>query len=292
MKEHLHLCIIFGLLTMLSCKEPPAGRMVSFDGYKLHVLENGIGEPTVIFEGGINCSTNSYDKLRILASEFTRVISYDHAGIGYSTQSPNQRTLPNYVSELYRLLEKEKIDPPYILVGHSIGGFIIRYFAHIYPNDVAGLVFIDMPPDDWFNYIRTTHSSKDVLMFNKIFDPDLTVTYRGVANKELKMYEYNTELLEGIKIPRHIPVRMLTSIRFDNWTKEKGYHPEDLIIWAEMQAEVLEGVPDAKQIITEKSGHFIQGTEPELIINAIKDLVYKYRNTIQDTINSGPKKTR
>ena len=289
MKGLIHLCIIFVLLTILSSNEPPDGRMISFGDYKLHVIVNGTGEPAVIFEGGLECSTKLYDKLRIPVSEFTRAVSYDHAGIGYSTRSPDQRTLPNYVNELCRLLRKEEIYPPYILVGHSIGGFIIRYFAHIYPNDVAGLVFIDMPPDDWFNYIRTTHSPEDLLMFNKIFDPDLTDTYKGVGKEELKMYEYNTALLEGIKIPHHIPVRMVTSIKYYSWTKEKGYHPEDMIIWAEMQAEVLEGVPDSKQIITEKSGHFIQGSEPELVIDAIKELVDKYRNSKQDSINSGRK---
>jgi len=274
---------------MLSSNEPPEGRMISFADYKLHVIINGNGEPAVIFEGGLECSTTLYDKLRIPVSEFTRAISYDHAGIGYSTRSPNQRILPSYVSELYKLLEKEKIYPPYILVGHSIGGFIIRYFAHIYPDDVVGLVFIDMPPDDWFNYIRTTHSHEDLLKFNKIFDPAITDTYKGVGRKELEMYEYNTELLKDIKIPQHIPVRMVTSIKYYNWTEEKGYHPEDMIIWAEMQAEVLKGVPDSKQIITEKSGHFIQGSEPELIVDAIKELVDKYRNSKLDSINSGRK---
>jgi hypothetical protein len=143
-----------------------------------------------------------------------------------------------------------------------------------------------MPPDNWFNYIRTTHSPADVLIFDKIFDPEITEEYKGMGKKELEMYEYNTELLKDISIPPHIPVIMLTSIKWDKFTQSKGYHPEDMIVWAQMQAEVLEGLPDAKQIITEQSGHFLQETEPELVINAVKELVDKYRNSQLDSISS------
>jgi len=290
MNKLVNISFIIGIALLLaSCNEKMPGNFVTFDNYNLHVIENGTGEPVVIFEGGLNCTTYSYDMLRIPVSKFTRTISYDHAGIGYSTESPDQRTLPVYVNELRRLLEKEMLPPPYILVGHSIGGFIVRYFAHLYPDEVAGLVFIDMPPDEWFNYIRTTHSPEDVQTFNRIFDPAITVFYEGVAKKELEMYEHNTELLKDIKIPPHISVRMLTSIRFDEFTKRNGYKPDDMAVWAQMQSEELKGVHDATQIITEKSGHYLQKTEPELIVDAVKELVEKYRNMKSDNPCQGLK---
>lgn len=277
MKSCVRLGFFLALLGAVSCSDPPPGKMIAFDGYKLHIIESGTGEPAVIFEGGLNCATDLYDNLRIGVAEFTRAISYDHAGIGYSTRNKNPRTLPNFVNELVLLLEKEKISPPYILVGHSMGGFTIRYFAHKYPKDIVGLVFIDQPPDEWFNYIRTTHSPEDIKKFNGIFDPELTDFYIGIGKEELRMYEYNAGLMKEIKIPAHIPVRMLTSVKYEELQQLRGYHPEDMAVWAKMQAEVLQGLPDAKQIITEKSGHFLQSTEPELVIDAIRELVDIYR---------------
>jgi pimeloyl-ACP methyl ester carboxylesterase len=278
MNSSVKLFFMLVLFGFISCSKPPSGRIVSINDYKIHVKDKGTGSPTVIIEGGLGCGTELYDSVFSLVSGFTRVISYDHAGIGYSTRSSNQRTLPNYVKELRQLFEKEKISPPYILVGHSLGGFIIRYYAHLYPNDVAGLVFIDQPSEDWFEYIRTTHSSEDLTKFNKVFDPKQT-KFKGVPKLERELYELNCDLIRGIEIPPQIPVRMLTATKFGENSKILGYHPADMNVWAEMQSRLLKGVLDAKQIITDKSGHQLQMTEPELCAKYIIELVEKYRNS-------------
>ena len=82
------------------------GRLISLDGYKLRVLEKGTGNPNVIIEGGIACTIDHYAYISKSISKFAKVISYDHAGIGYSTPSGYPRTLPNYVIELNQLLKK------------------------------------------------------------------------------------------------------------------------------------------------------------------------------------------
>jgi pimeloyl-ACP methyl ester carboxylesterase len=252
--------------------------MVSFNDFKLHIIDRGTGDPTVIIEGGLVCGVDTYETLIAPISEFTRIISYDHAGIGFSTRSPNPRTLPNYVKELWQLLDHEKIKPPYILVGHSMGGFIIRYFAHSYPDDLVGLVFIDYCPEGWVEYIRTTHSSEDVLKFDKFWDPYKS-DFKGVEKEELEQWDLNCELIKGIGIPPEIPVRMLTSTKYQQWQQDQGWHPDDMKVWAEMQVSILEGLPDAKQIITDKSGHLMHYDEPELVVFSIEELVNKYRNS-------------
>ncbi len=281
MKSGLKLIIIIILSELTSCHEVPPGKMVSFGDYKLHVYDNGTGIPPVIIEPGIKCTMEVYDSLRIAMSKLTRVITYEHAGIGFSTRSPEPRSLQNYVRELRLLLRKEKIDPPYILIGHSMGGFIIRYYAHLYPDEVAGLIFIDQPPDDWFHYIRSTHTQSEVDKFDAMFVPERSTFYTGVSKEELIMYEPNTEALKGIRIPPQIPVRMLTSVQYGDLQIKLGYRPEDMKVWAEMQAQILEGVADAKQIITETGGHFLHQTEPELVLDAVRELSELYRNSSQ-----------
>ena len=179
--------------------------------------------------------------------------------------------------KLKMLLRKENIEPPYILVGHSSGVNIIRYYAHQFPDEVAGLVLIDGCPDHWYNYFKANHTKKEVQMFEGVMNQ-----YRnqltGVSQEEWDQEEYNMAFMQGIEIPPDIPVRIITSTRYTEMHSKVGYRPEDMTAWAKLQAGLLKNVKNGKQIITEKSGHDIQNTEPELIIEAARDLIELYRN--------------
>ncbi|MEJ2635097.1 MAG: alpha/beta hydrolase, partial [Calditrichia bacterium] len=168
---------IFILLSVLlfsgsvSCQNKEPERMAIFNDYGIHINETGQGRPAVIIEAGLGSGLDDYDTLQTAISKFTRVLSYDRPGIGKSAKSPNPRTLPFYVDELRLLRQKENIRSPYILVGHSLGGLIIRYYAYQFPKEVAGLVLIDCIPEGWLEYFRTTHSDEEVKMLNKVTDP-------------------------------------------------------------------------------------------------------------------------
>ena len=231
MKTKLQQIFILVVIGIFSCSGQKSERIVSFDDYDFRIKETGNGQPTVIIEAGLGSYLNHYDTLQSAFSEFTHVISYDRAGLGKSVKSPNPRTLPNYIDELKLLLEHEKIAPPYILVGHSLGGLIIRYYTHIYPDDIVGLVFIDSPHEDWFEYIKTTHSDEDIEKFNNFFDPNLNQS-KGVIKEEWEQYNQNCEIIKGNEIPQHIPVRMITSIQYGKDQKMFGYQPEVMKVFA------------------------------------------------------------
>ena len=76
-------------------------------------------------------------------AKFTRVCTYDRAGLGWSDRSPQPRTAHNLVEDLHTLLERSGVEPPYVLVGHSLGGMLIRLYAHEHPDQVAGMVLVD-----------------------------------------------------------------------------------------------------------------------------------------------------
>jgi len=82
-------------------------------------------------------------------------------------------------------------------------------------------------------------------------------------------FEHNCELAKKIEIPRHIPTRIITATQYGKDQRNLGYRPEDMEGWAEMQARTMNGVKDSKQFITTKSGHSIQLSEPELVIDAV-----------------------
>ena len=207
MKAKLQIFFFLAVIGILSCSEKEPDRIVSFEDYDLHIKETGNGQPTVIIEAGLGCGLEYYDTLQTAVSEITRVLTYDRPGLGKSGKSPKPRTLPNYIDELKQLLEHEKIKPPYILVGHSLGGLLIRYFTHIYPDDIVGIVFIDCPHEDWLEYARSTRSAEDLEKFNSFIDPDLNGS-KGVIKEEWEQFGQNCKILRGIELkPVYIPAR-------------------------------------------------------------------------------------
>ncbi len=121
-------------------------------GARFHIWEQGSGLPAVVFESGIAASSLSWTRVQpSLATAFTTV-SYDRAGLGWSSLPPSPLTLKLLTSHLEALLASSCVRPPYVLVGHSFGGILIRAFASAHPEKVAGLVMVDpVSLDSWAN---------------------------------------------------------------------------------------------------------------------------------------------
>lgn len=125
---------------------PPPGRLVN----GLHLHQTGSGGPTVILEAGIAASSVSWRLVQEPLSRQTTVASYDRAGLAWSDARPTPRTVANLVADLSGLLEASGLPGPYVLVGHSFGGLLLRHFAAAYPWKVRGLVLVDaLEPFEW-----------------------------------------------------------------------------------------------------------------------------------------------
>lgn len=268
------------LAVFISCQYPSKdnkGAMVPLDGFQLYVKDMGSGGPTVIIENGLACATSLYDDLQQRVAKYARVISYDHPGIGRSPANSAPRTLENYAKELRSLLKSKNIPPPYILAGHSMGGFMIRYYAYLYPREVAGLVFIDCPHEDWFSYVYSRYSGKDLDLFNNFWDPKKS-KFTGGKLAELSYYTVLCDSIRGKKIPPSIPVKMYSQNTVNPWWSKKfGYDEKDMKVWAEMQHRVLDGVSDARQYTDRKAGHLYHLDKPREVVSGIRDLINKYR---------------
>jgi pimeloyl-ACP methyl ester carboxylesterase len=128
-----------------------AGRWVSIgQGRRLYLLEQGSGGPTVLFEAGIGATNLNWRHIQKTVARFTGTASYDRSGLGFSSRCRTARTPGNIAAELHNLLEQAGIRPPYILVGHSFGGLVMRRFALLYPEEVSGVVLVDpMRCEEW-----------------------------------------------------------------------------------------------------------------------------------------------
>jgi pimeloyl-ACP methyl ester carboxylesterase len=127
------------------------GRCIEIgSGHRLYMLEKGAGGPTVLFEAGIAATNLNWFHIQETVARFTHTVSYDRGGLGWSSPSSTARTPANCASELHDLLERAGIKPPYVLVGHSFGGLVMRRYALSYPEDVAAVVLVDpMRCEEW-----------------------------------------------------------------------------------------------------------------------------------------------
>ena len=129
---------------------PPPGALVDIGGFRLHLNCSGSGSPAVILDAALGGSSISWTLVQPELSKLTRICSYDRAGFGWSDAGPMPRTAERVASELRTLLQQAAVPPPYILVGHSFGGFVMRVFATRYRPDVAALILVDPAhPEDW-----------------------------------------------------------------------------------------------------------------------------------------------
>ncbi len=120
------------------------------DGLKLYLAEKGEGEATVLFESGIAATHLNWFNIQEKVSKFAFTASYDRGGLGWSDSTQTARTPANLATELHELLQIAGIKPPYILVGHSFGGLVMRQFALLYPDEVTSVILVDpMRCDEW-----------------------------------------------------------------------------------------------------------------------------------------------
>ncbi|MGC2161887.1 MAG: alpha/beta hydrolase, partial [Silvibacterium sp.] len=127
------------------------GRWVDIGGgHRLYLLEKGSGGPTVLFEAGIAATNLNWCHIQEHVARFTGTASYDRAGLGWSSPCRSPRTPGIIAAELHRMLERAGIQPPYVLVGHSFGGLVMRRFALNYPDEVLSVVLVDpMRCEEW-----------------------------------------------------------------------------------------------------------------------------------------------
>jgi len=122
---------------------PPPGKLFDAGGHLIHLNIKGNGTPAVIFENGSGDFSFIWDLVQPAISKTTTTVSYDRAGYAWSEEGPFPRTGRQIAYELHTALQNAGLKAPYILVGQSFGGFLVRTFAKYYSKEVVGLVLVD-----------------------------------------------------------------------------------------------------------------------------------------------------
>lgn len=131
----------------------PLGRFYQIEGRRLLLHRSGTGGPAVVFLPGAGLVGLDYLNIHDRIREFTTSVLYDRGGTGWSDPADLPRTAVQVASELQLLLRAADVPGPYVLVAHSLGGAYARRYAQLFPDEVAGLVYLDAFHEDWDTYL-------------------------------------------------------------------------------------------------------------------------------------------
>ena len=151
---------------------PQLGRSYDVGGRSLNLYCSGTGSPTVIFESNGGIPGYRWVRVQRDVAKLTRACWYDRAGLGWSDPGPFPNHSDSIAHDLHDLLAAAKIGPPYILVGHALGGFHVRVFRSYYPAEVAGLVLVDPMNEDMTINIHN---------HNELYRPTVMAILRAVT---------------------------------------------------------------------------------------------------------------
>jgi pimeloyl-ACP methyl ester carboxylesterase len=217
------------------------------------------GRPLVVLEAGGGDALGTWSSVQASIAEFARVCAYDRPTLIRNGVGPNASSSPAAVVQtLHDVLSALGELPPYVMVGHSYGGMIIRLYATNHPTDVIGLVFIDS-------------SHEDQLTRFEAIDPNTARELRAPARSEAVDLEAFSAALAANRWRGTIPIVVLTHGKSPSAPPGRETQTQELEkAWLEMQRELATRSPDSTHIIATHSGHYIHRDEPALVVDAIR----------------------
>jgi pimeloyl-ACP methyl ester carboxylesterase len=278
---------------------PPPGRLVDVGGYRMHINCIGHGSPTVILDSGLSDSSLSWYKVQPEVSHFATVCSYDRAGLGWSDSSPKARNSRVFVEELHSLLINAKVSPPYVLVGHSMGGLDVRVYAGRYRSEVAGVVLVDSThPDlaDRLPALKTALAIWERQLKHQEYlmplgiprllgwcgsgPPEIRAEMRTVECSLSRLREtlaecesiWNQSAVDARKVTTlgDIPLVVLSEDPAKN-------APEFLSVFEASQEELALLSSNSTRTVAYRSGHQIQKERPDVVVAAVQRVVNESR---------------
>ncbi len=255
-------------------KVPSSGNVkIDIGGYRLQTVVSGSGKPSVVFESGMGESYETWKQVQPSVAGSTRTFSYDRAGLGESDPSPRPRDALSMAKELHAALRKARVPGPYILVGHSLGGWIITIFAHLYPKEVVGLVLVDP-------------AYQEPRLRAKLTEQEWAVRERAIQKYTPPMTKYqqlerDTLDLSGEQALQAFPLPRVPTILLTGMLVTPGFPSSEMEREVKMQVhkEWIAKMPETVHILVPESRHYIQNDAPTKVISAIEEILAKIRRT-------------
>lgn len=234
----------------------PLGKNVQIGHNSIYAVSFGEGQ-NVIFESGLGASLANWKNVAPVISKNARVILYDRAGIGnshFGNPQQNMRTAQDAVNDLLLLLKQLNAKPPYILVGHSLGGLYVQLFAREHPEMVSGVVLVDsMSPDQM---IHDTLPNKKADYYSEAI---------GITTSE-------KQVRDAKPFPKKMPLIVL-SATIHGPINGKLNSEINKKRWANWQEKLSAMSTESQHITANNTGHCLQLEKPWLVIAAINEII-------------------
>jgi pimeloyl-ACP methyl ester carboxylesterase len=251
------LCALLLIAVSASAFAIPADEL----HHRVRIIE-GHGARTVILEAGLGDTLDVWHAIQPeISAGCSRTVAYNRAGYDGSDPALGPRDAATIVGELRAELKRRNLLPPYVLVGHSLGGLYMQYFTRNFPNEVAGLVLIDST--HWNQGLRVDSSANTPYAGRTA----VTLFMPWIMRRELNDSATAGEQVHDSPVPGPVPTIVLSST-----LALQGETPASRANSARMQDEIAADFPNSRHLRVEDSGHYIQRDHPEVVVHAIREL--------------------
>lgn len=231
----------------------------------------GSGRQVIVLVAGYGGDHRTWTDVQPSLSSFARVVSYDRLGSGASAPSRRPRVASNFVEELREGLGKAGLNPPYLLVGHSYGGAMVRLFASRYPDEVAGLVLVDPAMENFYRRAEV-EAAADYLQELEEIQAQADASSSEALRRDFLGLETSMQQLRVAPPLAGRAVVLLSAAEMNL--------PERLrAVWLDEQARWANAVGATRILVN--SGHRIPREQPEAVVRAVQVLLERIRRPAQ-----------
>lgn len=272
--------------------------LIDIEGRSIYMASRGSGGPTVVFVSGYRASgmywtddllQPEHPRTMVMpaVADFTHTMTYDRPGtyapigdedviISRSDAIAQPRTATEVVAELHDVLQAAAVPGPYVLVGHSLGGFFARLYASTYPDDVVGMVLVDAYSER-LETLMPIDRYETLQEFNQGNGTDTVIPIPGYGDVETLPWGGDNEVMREAAAAsplRPMPLAVLAHGLPFAVPESSGFTPEELEGYLRAASEDLATlVPNARFIVAADSGHDIHQDQPQLVIEAVRQVV-------------------
>ena len=247
--------------TQLASQNDHTGHLVEVGPHKMFLNCTGNARgATVILEAGHGDPSEVWSAVQKQVEQFAHVCSYDRLGLGKSDKVTVAHTADEIVDDLHQLLRAAHVPPPYVMVGHSIGGIYVRKYAAIYPTEVTGLVLVDSAHEEQF-YRVSQISPEWAKRIRDRFPADEQRAQGFLPQNERLAWHFNGPLIviERGQLP--------ASAASDPMAKQSE------AVFQLLEKDLASRSKYGQLRVAEMSGHYIQRDQPALVTQAIMDVI-------------------
>lgn len=254
------------LLIISGCSTLPNSKQIKTEHGHFTYYLSGVSKPTIIFESGLGDDMTSWKPVISQIEEVAEVFTYNRAGFSGSNSKNTLRTGKVIVNELKALLKSTNLSPPYILVGHSLGGTYMELYAKTYPDEVAGVVLVDSNSSKF-----PEHCKREKLDY---CDPPssmpkwATLFFPSAVEGEIIGFGSTHSQVNAIDNFPNVPLAVLSSTHRSEKQTDREKIRRDLYV--KMHRDLSALSTTSKFITCDTCSHYIHKDDPSLVINAIK----------------------